>query len=248
MSDDRTKPARPFRTLFLHDWLDVTMIHFEVDPQRLQPAVPFELDTYRGRAYVSLVLFRLQRMRLPLCPKLSRWLLRQLSDHRFLNVRTYVRHHDEAGIHFMAEWLDKRLAVLLGPLTYGLPYRLGRFDNHAVSSPTGRLTYQVTMGNTPLKTAEPGGLDAFLLERYSAFNLCRGRPRVFRIRHAPWRQRRIDAVITESSLISSFPWFSPAGVAAAHQSPGLVGVQISRPFTINRPLSQGALSCPSTTP
>jgi hypothetical protein len=55
-------------------------------------------------------------------------MFRPIATHDFLNVRTYVRHGEECGIHFIAEWLTNRLAVMLGPTTFGLPYRYGRIS------------------------------------------------------------------------------------------------------------------------
>src|SRR4051812_43402987 len=62
-------------------------------------------------------------------PRGGRWMklsTAPLAGHDSLNVRTYVRHGGVRGIYFLAEWIPNRLAVLIGPRMYGLPYRLGR--------------------------------------------------------------------------------------------------------------------------
>jgi uncharacterized protein YqjF (DUF2071 family) len=120
-----SQPAEP---LFIAAWLDALMIHFEVDAAALQRDVPFELDLWNGRAFVSLVAFTMQGMRPRFGGKWATLLFRPIATHHFLNVRTYVRHGDECGIHFLAEWLTNRLAVMLGPATFGLPYRYGRIS------------------------------------------------------------------------------------------------------------------------
>jgi hypothetical protein len=115
--------------LLIADWDRALMMHFEMDAERLQCAVPFELDLWEGKhAFVSLVAFTMLGMRPRFCGRLGAWLTKPLATHEFLNVRTYVRQGGERGIHFLAEWLPNRLAVLLGPRTFGLPYRLGRLD------------------------------------------------------------------------------------------------------------------------
>ncbi len=216
------------------------MIHFEIAPGRLQPSVPFDLHTFRGRAYVTLVLFRLERMRTPACQWLSRQVLRPISDHWFLNVRTYVKHQGEPGIYFITEWLENRLAVLLGPLTYGLPYHLARFKNSTVTTPFGGLHYQTTTSNENYKPSQPGSLDEFLLERYAAFTQLRGKPHVFRIRHEPWQQRRVEVELGDTELLKKTePWFRHAEQSCAHQSPGLIGVELSRPLQPATPFKQG---------
>ena len=118
--------SRRGEPLLFADWERVLMIHFEVDADDLQRDVPFELDLWDGRAFVSLVAFTMRGMRLRLGGRLAAWLLRPIATHEFLNVRTYVRHGGETGIHFLAEWLSNRLAVRLGPAMFGLPYRFGR--------------------------------------------------------------------------------------------------------------------------
>src|SRR5215831_3753662 len=55
--------SRRFEPLFLAAWDSVLMIHCEVDPEALQRSVPFELDLYDGRAFVTLVTFTLRGMR-----------------------------------------------------------------------------------------------------------------------------------------------------------------------------------------
>lgn len=114
--------------LFIADWHDVLMIHFAVNAADLQRDVPFELDLWHGRAFVSLVAFTMRHMRPRFGGNWAALLLRPIATHDFLNVRTYVRHAGECGIHFLAEWLTNRLAVMLGPATFGLPYRYGRIS------------------------------------------------------------------------------------------------------------------------
>src|SRR5580765_4040210 len=112
--------------VFVADWIDALFVHFAVEPGVLQPLVPLELDCLDGRAYVSLVAFTQRKLRPTVGGALAAWLATPLASHEFLNIRTYVRHGDTRGIFFLAEWIPNRLAALIGPRTYGLPYRLGR--------------------------------------------------------------------------------------------------------------------------
>src|SRR5258706_7665494 len=108
--------------LFHCSWHRALFLHFRVEPQFLQPQIPFDLDLHNGDAYVSLVAFTLRNLRLN-HPHL-RILTQPLHTHAFLNVRTYVRVGQLRGIYFLAEWLNNRLATILRPTLYGLPYRL----------------------------------------------------------------------------------------------------------------------------
>ena len=56
--------SRRAEPLFFADWNRAVFVHYEVDPRALQRDVPFPLDLCKGRAYVSLVAFTMQGMRL----------------------------------------------------------------------------------------------------------------------------------------------------------------------------------------
>jgi uncharacterized protein YqjF (DUF2071 family) len=196
--------------LFIADWLRTLMIHYEVDPVALQRAVPFELDLRDSRAFVSAVAFTLNGMRPRIGSRVTGWLLKPISTHHFLNVRTYVRVNGETGIYFLAEWLSNRLSVTLGPLAFGLPYRFGRIEyNHewklrshvpyATPYPlrgrvgdhkTGNaLTYEAHLPAAPrFHESEPGSLTEWLMERYTAFTKFGNVQRFFRVWHQPWPQ------------------------------------------------------------
>jgi uncharacterized protein YqjF (DUF2071 family) len=118
--------SRRGEPLFLAEWVDVLMVHLEVEPAALQHVTPFPLDLFDGRAFVSLVFFTMHRMRPRRGWRITEWLLRPIASHEFFNVRTYVQCDGEPGICFLAEWLPNALSVRLGPTFFGLPYRLGR--------------------------------------------------------------------------------------------------------------------------
>jgi uncharacterized protein YqjF (DUF2071 family) len=55
--------SRRGEPLLLADWMRVLMMHFEVDAKHLQHDVPYQLDLYDGRAFVTLVAFTMENMR-----------------------------------------------------------------------------------------------------------------------------------------------------------------------------------------
>lgn len=235
----RTFAEREGAPLFCADWRRVLFVHCRVDPAVLQPLVPFELDLFGGAAFVSLVAFTQRNLRPALGGRLGRLLCAPVSDHDFLNVRTYVRAGDESGIHFLVEWIPNRLATLLGPPLYGLPYRAGRlrydFDEERRSyvgtvQTDRRLRFAAREEATMRPAiAEPDLLREFLTERYAAFTR-RGRtPMRFRIWHEPWPQFPVKIEMPEVDLLDPFPWFRDAELIGATYSPGVDGVWIGRP-------------------
>jgi uncharacterized protein YqjF (DUF2071 family) len=225
--------------LFLATWARTVFIHYEADPALLQRQIPFQLDLYEGRAFVSIVAFTLLRMRPRVGGRLGEWLFRPIASHGFLNVRTCVRQAGEPGIFFLAEWLSNSLSVWLGPRTFGLPYRLGRLDyQHAdqgdeirgtVTSGEGRLDYYAPAACATLEPCDAGSRDEFLLERHTAFTSRGRRRRLFRVWHEPWRQTPVEIEVTADELIASTgAWWKSASCIGANYSPG-VEVWMGRP-------------------
>lgn len=232
------------RPLLLADWMRAVFIHYEVPPAALKPFVP--LDTRNGNAYVSLVAFTMEDLRLNPAGRLGVWLTMPVATHGLLNVRTYVTHRDEPGIYFLKEWIPNRLSVLLGPLTYGLPYRLGRLDyrhDHVRGTlagsvmpahDPGRLNYHAALPTrVRWRSAQTDSLAAFLLERYTAYTL-RGREICrFRIWHEPWMLAPINVTLEDESAIrAAGAWHDAAHLAIAHYSPGVRNVWIGPPRRI----------------
>jgi uncharacterized protein YqjF (DUF2071 family) len=222
------------RPLFHAAWDRVVFIHYEVDPDALQPQVPYPLDVRDGKAYVSLVAFTLKDLRFAAGGP-------PLSTHGFLNVRAYTEGN---GIYFLGEWLPNPFCVLLGPRLYGLPYRQGRLEYRHLHE-SGRLRGRVEGGTGALEFEAPidpaaafgpcpaGSLEEFLLERYTAFTRRGPARRLFRVWHRPWTQAAVDVRMKDESLLEETgAWFPRARRIGGHYSPGLEGVWMGRPRPI----------------
>ena len=228
--------------MFYARWDRAVFIHYAVDPDTLQREIPFEVDLRDGRAYVSLVAFTLVRMRPRIGGRIGEWLLKPIATHEFLNVRTYVRHAGEPGIFFLAEWLNNRAAVLLGPRSFGLPYRFGKLDyRHAhdtdalfgtANGHNGHLVYKGNTSGESFEPCEAESLTEFLLERYTAFTQHRKQKRFFRVWHSPWPQASAEYQIVDASLIANTgQWWRSARLVGGHYSPG-ADVWMGRPHRI----------------
>ena len=228
----------------LAGWRRVLMIHLEVEPNILQRHVPYPLDLYNGRAFVTLVSFTMEGMKPRLGGPLTALLFKPIATHDFLNVRTYVTVNGKPGIHFLAEWLNSRLAVTLGPRTFGLPYRLGRlrYDFHGMSM-RGQVTdcrsgnslqFEAALdGADDFAPAATGSMTEWLMERYTAFNAALGVKRFFRVWHPPWPQCAASISVTDKTLLTdTWPWLRDATVKGANYSPGFTEVWMGRPHRV----------------
>lgn len=227
-------------------------LHYAVSPRVLQPHVPFELDLHDGEAFISLVAFTMSGLRFdwpgPIGGTLGRLLGLPAATHELLNVRTYVRHGGERAIYFIREWIPNRLSAVLGPPTYGLPYRPAalHYDHEPERGllcgwvrpygSVGRIVYRGHL--QPREKPAPcalGSTTEFLLERYTALTMWRGRARLFRIWHPPWRQMpvRIEA-LDDSAVATIGPWYRAARFTSANYSPGVHNVWMGPPRSIIR--------------
>ena len=111
------------RTFLTGEWRDLAMLNYAVDPAMLQPFVPrgTELDTFDGRAFVSLVGFRFVNTRVLGVP---------VPGHRTfeeVNLRIYVRretHHEvRRAVTFIRELVPRPMIATVARLTYNEPYR-----------------------------------------------------------------------------------------------------------------------------
>ena len=223
--------SRRGEPLFYANWDNVLFIHYETEPEELQRRIPYPLDLYHGRAFVSLVTFTMRGMRPRVGGALGALLFKPIATHHFLNIRTYVRHEGEAGIYFMREWLSNRMAAWLGPRSFGLPYRFGKIEYRndvdleyrgRVEASGGAFTYCAALVTSELESSAAGSLDEFILERYTAFTQSGRHRRFFRIWHEPWQQVAARVEIVTSDLIrDTEPWWRNAHCVGANYSPGV---------------------------
>jgi uncharacterized protein len=192
----RPWPLPGARWVMAQSWVDLLFCHWPVDEAQLRAHVPasLPLDRFDGRAWLSITPFEVQgtRPRGALPPPV-------LSRFPELNVRTYVVRDGKPGIWFFSLDAASALAVAAARGLYRLPYLRARMqiarDGEWIdyrserSDPRGAparfdARYRPTGG---VRHAEPGSLEAWLVERYRLYTVDDG-GRVFYgdIHHRPW--------------------------------------------------------------
>lgn len=229
------------------DWERVLFIHFEVDPAMLQREIPFPLDLFHGRAFLTAVAIHVRRLRTWRCAQTGEFLLKPLAIGELLNVRTYVRWRDEPGIFLMTQWLGSKINLALGPRTYGLPYRLGNLryhHDHESGNLNGRVVDESSLRRleyhartTPeFWLPEAGSLEEFLLEQYTAYTARGNTQRYYHIWHEAWPIAPASVEFSDMGLLTAkWPFLKNATPVAAQYSPGVPNVWLGRPYRIQEP-------------
>jgi len=223
-------PQRPWALTM--DWEDLAFLHWPVAASALQPLLPpgLEVELYDGSAWLGVVPFRMARTRL-------RWLPPLPTTHAFpeLNVRTYVRSGDRAGVWFFSLDACSPLAVAGARALFRLPYfaatmQCERLDGSVVYASGRRdrrapaATFVARWRSTGSAFRAPAGsLPHFLTERYCLFTASgNGRPRCVEIAHAPWQlsPAAVEIATCDMTRLLGFdlPALPPYVLMAAPQS------------------------------
>ncbi len=189
---------------------DVLFAHWPVAFDALARLLPPELplDTFGGEAWLGIVPYRLEHLRLRGLPPLP-----GLSSELQLEVRTYVTFGDRPGIWLVSLEAANPLLVEAAKRVHRLPAYRARIraepDDGFVRFEAERdglefrARYAAAGGQL---AAGPGTLDHFLCERYALYTADGGRLYGADLHHAPWRLQPAVAAIDAAT-------FSPAALA-----------------------------------
>lgn len=191
------------------EWRDVLFLHWPVSIDKIKPLIPapFKLDTFDGKAWISIILFQAKNSRLRGMPSLFSY-----PNFSQVNVRTYVTFDDEPGIYFLSIDANSSLAVMLAKNMLGLPYQQATIkfkkDTNEISFASKRLgmnelstcIYAYYKPSTFYFPNHYGTLDFWLTERYCLW-LMKGR-RIIKgpLSHKPWKLTTAILDISKSEL------------------------------------------------
>jgi uncharacterized protein YqjF (DUF2071 family) len=112
-------PPLPRPRILRQSWLDLTFVHWAVDPASIAHFYPAGTrpDTFEGRSYVGLVPFRMARTGLARGPAL-------VGNFLETNIRLYsVDSAGRRGVFFLSLDADRPDVVAVARTVFGLPYR-----------------------------------------------------------------------------------------------------------------------------
>ena len=197
------------RVMMNQDWRDLTMVHWAVEPERVQHLVPpgVRPDVIDGATYVGLVPFRMVDAGLARAPGVP-WAGSFLET----NVRLYsVDATGRRGIVFLSLDTDRAVVVAGARAAFGLPYRWAGM-RHAVDGdvhtydarlrrPWARATSHVAVrAGAP---RERSRLDDFLSARWGLHVWWWGRTLHVPNAHPPWLLRDAELLRLDDELVRS---------------------------------------------
>tara|TARA_B100001059_G_scaffold48420_1_gene41431 strand:- start:2501 stop:3235 length:735 start_codon:yes stop_codon:yes gene_type:complete len=188
-------------------WRDLLFMHWPIDADQLQSLLPsgLEADTHDGKAWIGLVPFTMDRVRmwsLPRIPGFTRF--------HECNVRTYVKCNGVPGVWFFSLDAANPLAVWTARLIWKLNYVFARFKvshegdlcTYTVKRPSGigsRIQWRV---GEELPQTSPGSIEHFLTERYCLYSASRGRVWRGVVHHDPWQLCEADVPQLDDRLVA----------------------------------------------
>ena len=183
------------RPVMTQVWRDVTFAHWSVPTAAVEALLPPGLvaDTFQGQAWVSLVGFEMDALRLRGFPAIP-------TTHRFLefNVRTYVIGPEGPGVWFCSLDVAQWLPALVARIGFALPYDKGSVE---VSHDRSRVVWTVdrtwperaqgslavSLDEVDVVPVNDDALAAFLTSRWRLYAKTRGGRLVTApVEHEPW--------------------------------------------------------------
>ncbi len=190
-----TERSRPFLTA---QWRNLIIFTYAVEPTRLIDRVPVgtTLDSWRGKALVSLLGFQFQNTRVLGAPVSFH------QDFEEVNLRFYVRRvvGDEIrpGVVFIRELVPRAFVGGMARLLYREPYLVAPMRSAVEAGPPPRVAYEWNVGGHwgalsgrgegEGVEAGAGSFEEFLTQRTWGYNGEPGKETLeYRVDHPRWR-------------------------------------------------------------
>lgn len=209
-TEHRNYPFPKGKWAGMQDWKNLLFLHYPVYPAFMEHLIPkeLELDLFNEEAWISIVPFKVEKMRIRKLPPLP--IFYSFSE---VNVRTYVKKDGIPGVYFFSMDAANLFAVT-GAKVAGLPYyhaktklrkRAKKYYFRSMRKSTEKETFKATyQPEGKLFYPEKGSIDYWLMERYALWTnkndaLIRGD-----IHHKPWKIQHADVSVEEQTLTSAY--------------------------------------------
>lgn len=180
------------RWKYYQEWNDVLFLHWKVDLKELRKFVPndLEIDLHNGEPWVSLVAFKMEKVRPRFLPAFS-----PISNFHEINIRTYVKKNNKAGVYFLSIEGGNRVSCMIAKAFSKLPYRYSKMKRpDAIYCSENKefddkIFIKYAIGE---ELEEKALLDKWLTERYALFQDTKALINEFEIHHIEWSIKKLD--------------------------------------------------------
>ncbi|MCM3739329.1 DUF2071 domain-containing protein [Oceanobacillus luteolus] len=191
-------------------WNDLLFIHLPVPSNIISELLPkgLELDTFDGKAWITIIPFRVTSMRIRNLPPLP-----FINSYLELNVRTYVKRRGKTGVYFFSLDANNLLAVI-GARILSLPYYFAQmrmkkkrkieFKSRRKGKTSACLDVSYRTSDEAFYTDE-SSLDYWLLERYHLWSYRNDSLYQGDIHHKQWKVSNVEVYISQQQILSYFP-------------------------------------------
>lgn len=171
---------------YYQEWNRALFMHWEVPYSALRSCVPasFEIDTFEGKCYVSIVAFTMEQIRPRLLPAVG-----IVSNFEEINVRTYLIKDGKQGVYFLNIEAGNAFSAWLAKALSGLPYEKAAIqrtatDYHSINrAKQFRLDASFEILD---QVTEKTALERWLTERYCLYLNENHTDYRFDIHHLEW--------------------------------------------------------------
>lgn len=221
----RTWKLPKARWKYYQEWNNVLFLHWKFSPEELIPLIPknVELDIFNGDAYVSLVVFTMDKVRPRGLPALS-----FISTFHEINIRTYIKRDGQPGVYFINMEGEKHLSVRVAKLISGMPYEKAviKFEanekHKSFSSVNKKKAFQLQATFIEKEGRTKTDLDNWLTERYCVYLDKDEKLFCYNVHHLPWPINEVEII----NLKTDYKF----GTLSLNRKPGLAhyskGVQV----------------------
>ncbi|WP_099156898.1 YqjF family protein [Virgibacillus ndiopensis] len=216
--------------IMMQKWENVLFVHLPVPKQVIEAHLPsgLQLDTYGGDAWISIIPFKVSKIRPRKMPQIPG--IRSTLE---VNVRTYVKRNGISGVYFFSLDANKLYAVL-GARMMTLPYyyatmSLKKIDEifHYYSSRRGNEPIVFKASYQPIGESiypEKNSLTYWLLERYFLFSYRNGSMYRGAIHHKQWEIQNAKVDLKKQSLTPFLPNNAFGANPLMHYAPSKVAL------------------------
>lgn len=181
-------------------WSHLAFLNYSVSIDELSEMLPqnFEVDTFEGKAYLSIVPFKMSQIRLIFSPSLPIFSLWEL------NIRTYIKVNGIPGIYFFTLDTNHSFAAWIARKFFALPYRkmalkgIENGENLSYISPN--LTFDAVIKEEITK----GIFESWICERYHLFTQKNKMTLKGTAIHEPWRLAKLEINKLDQDFLRSF--------------------------------------------